>query len=436
MVALLAMAALAVDLVTLYTARSEAQSAADAVALAGAQAFVTSGFTTGGLGDPTTSTTQQILCTGTGSGLAEKQALAVAAQNLIAGATANVPATSCNFANPLNPQITATVQRTGLPTFFSRIFGALPNSVTVTATAEAFNPSGQAIPVQVQVGSVKPWAVPNCDPTAGNTVPSNPNCGTAGYFLDPANNYAVAHPTSVVGEILDMPEWDPLSSTQPPTSGAGGGNPATVGFLATDIPITPNSASCPSSAAISCNGISGSSPGYDETIACANSIQLSCGQTLNVNPSSGKSGSPPGSQITGQRAALCLTHASTTGPSQGQDVFCGGNGVPPPICPAGSPIEIDGGTNNPNPALQGVDFISRSDSVVTVPVWDPPCSGGACTGDVTIVGFLQLGILRVRAVGSHPLRAVVLNVVGCGSAGSGTAISGGGLSPIPVRLVH
>src|SRR5262249_26522906 len=45
MFSILAMAALAVDVVIIYTARSEAQKAADAAALAGAKMFVTAGIT-------------------------------------------------------------------------------------------------------------------------------------------------------------------------------------------------------------------------------------------------------------------------------------------------------------------------------------------------------------------------------------------------------
>ena len=45
LVSLLAMAALAIDVVTLYVARGEMQRAADAAALAGAKAFVDSGVT-------------------------------------------------------------------------------------------------------------------------------------------------------------------------------------------------------------------------------------------------------------------------------------------------------------------------------------------------------------------------------------------------------
>ena len=52
MVSLLAMAALAIDITTLYVARSEAQNAADAAALAGAKMFVTSGITSCRRGAP------------------------------------------------------------------------------------------------------------------------------------------------------------------------------------------------------------------------------------------------------------------------------------------------------------------------------------------------------------------------------------------------
>ncbi len=46
------MAALAIDIVTLYAARSEIQRAADAAALAGAKAIADSGITTLLLADP------------------------------------------------------------------------------------------------------------------------------------------------------------------------------------------------------------------------------------------------------------------------------------------------------------------------------------------------------------------------------------------------
>jgi len=58
LVSLLAMAALAIDIVTLYAARSEMQRAADAAALAGAKAIADSGITTLLLADPNFATVQ------------------------------------------------------------------------------------------------------------------------------------------------------------------------------------------------------------------------------------------------------------------------------------------------------------------------------------------------------------------------------------------
>src|ERR1700736_6315370 len=63
LVSLLAMAALAIDVTTLYVARGEMQRAADAAARAGAKAFVVSGFTT----DPTNATRQALAQTMTTS---------------------------------------------------------------------------------------------------------------------------------------------------------------------------------------------------------------------------------------------------------------------------------------------------------------------------------------------------------------------------------
>jgi uncharacterized membrane protein len=59
-VSLLAMAALAIDVVTLYVARTEAQRAADAAALAGAKAMADSGITTLPSGDPSCNDAQNL----------------------------------------------------------------------------------------------------------------------------------------------------------------------------------------------------------------------------------------------------------------------------------------------------------------------------------------------------------------------------------------
>lgn len=415
---LLGMGALAIDIATLYTASNETRRTAEAAALAGAEAFVSSGMTAGWL-------PQSTVCSGSvGSpGLAEQRALQVVANNSVAGGAATLQATTCNFANAANPQFTVTVQRTSLPTFFGRIWGSFPGSVTATAKAEAYNPSGTSGP-PIQVGSVKPWAVPNCDPT--NAGPVNAACGSGSYFVNPSS--AIANSGSITGHVVDLTEVQngPVGGGSWTTAGS----PPILKFLAVGIPITASTASCPASGSLSCTAsLQPAAPGFPETIACANSTPLSCGQTLNVNPSSGTA--TPSGHISSEQAALCLIHASNRGRNMGQDQFC--NNGSNPNCAPNSPISIDGGSNNPDPALQGANSISRSDSVVTVPIFNP-CGTSCTTASVTIVGFLQLGVTRVRNTG--PLRTIVMNVVGCSATSGTNPVSGGGVSPIPVRLVQ
>ena len=109
MFAILAMAALSVDLVMMYSARAEAQKAADAAALAGAKMFVTSGITSGsGLTN---------ICTGAATDAANQMAIAVAGANQVGGTAATVSNVACDLTTANNPQITVTVSRTNLPTF-------------------------------------------------------------------------------------------------------------------------------------------------------------------------------------------------------------------------------------------------------------------------------------------------------------------------------
>jgi hypothetical protein len=132
----------------------------------------------------------------------------------------------------------------------------------------------------------------------------------------------------------------------------------------------------------------------------------------------------------------CLIHAGGTGPA-GQDIFM------TPVPPA--PVTITGGLNNPNVSLRSVNSIHRSDSVVTVPVFDchsvVTCDGTGAA-PLPIVGFLQLGIVDINTVTNacSPtlpcIDAVILNAAGLDPASTGTPITGAGTSPVPVRLIH
>jgi hypothetical protein len=423
MLALLAMAALAVDVTTLYIARSEAEKAAAAGALAGARTFVTSGFTSGGLGPPNSASAQSLVCNNS-TGFADLQAKTAATQNLIAGKAPASVITACSFPTPQNPRISVTVQGSDLPTFFSRIWGAFDGQVTAASSAEAYNPSGQTVPIQV--ASVKPWLVANCD--YGNHAPGllNPKCPlsipgglNADYFVDPANDYAVANNGSFIGQHLRLQQVLPTLVPGLPM-------PSLLdSYFALDIPIDVASASCPALSGVSCGGLNPASPGYPETIACANATPISCGDQVKIAAGGGILLSSSAVD-----APKCLIHSSGDGLNKGQDIFT------PPVF--GDPILIEGGSNNPDVSLQGKPSISRSDSVVTVPLWD---GNGLLLGPgatVRVVGFLQLGIEEVRPglFGlTSEIDGLILNASGCGTA-SGTPVSGAKISPIPVRLVQ
>ena len=173
MFSIIAIAALSIDIGTLYEASAEAQRSADAAALAAARVLSLSGIT----GDPANSSGEWA----TACAAAATVAQAVASQDTVGGAVpANVNVTfiagdgqsDCGYGGGagaasfgVNPTVTVHVQQTNLPTYFARIWGRTGNSASATATAEVFNPSetaalyGTTTPVQPRC--VKPLVVPN-----------------------------------------------------------------------------------------------------------------------------------------------------------------------------------------------------------------------------------------------------------------------------------
>ena len=156
LVALLGMAALSIDVVTLYVARGEAQRAADAAALAGASIFATSSFTT----VPGSFTASEI-CASAGPG--SSSAVNVVAERPPLKKCSNQPAAvsniACDLTQDRNPRVTVTVTRQLTDILLPH--GSRANtSVSATATAEAYNASGEN--VAVEMTGVKPWLLPNC----------------------------------------------------------------------------------------------------------------------------------------------------------------------------------------------------------------------------------------------------------------------------------
>ena len=410
MFALLSMAILALDVVNVYMSSTQAQKAADAAALAGAEALASSGTTSNPSRFPLNS-----VCNGS-NGDADSRAQAVAAQNMIAGLPPTTVTTACpSTAPPSNPQIQVAVTRTGIPTFLAQMWGHTSSTVSATALAEAYNPQPNNPPIAIH--GVKPWLIADCNPTPTTLCTGGPLLANAASFI--------GQPIT-----LTLMPWDgPPSSSLPNAQ-----------FYALDGPAP---VSCPPTSAVSCSQIGTGNPNlnYHDNIACENGFNFSNGQfvgpgqVFHVDTRFATGTGNPQVQLETTAGTDCLIHASNAGTGQGQDIFT------PPVPPA--PVTITGGSNNPNASLRSVNGIHRSDSVVTVPVFDCPTTAGICPGaaQLQIAGFLQLGIQDINSPCSTPnlpcvIDAVLLNVAVIDPASTGTPITGAGTSPVPVRLIH
>ena len=413
---LLGVGALALDLGMLYVTRSEAQRAADSAALAGAKKFIEAGYLSG-LGSQATA-----------ENLAREEAKAVGGQNVVGGQLAQVLNEDVTFpASPTgNPWITVIVQRTAargnaVPTFLAKAMGIFQADVSATATAEAYTSSGGNLPVGTSC--VKPWLLPNCDPS--HTTPGNPNCPGSAYFVDPSTGQ-VANPGpfssgGVIGEQLLLKPGSP------------GAAPAPSQFYPVQIPPGEEPAICPPCA----QNTGSTGPGaalYEKNISCCNTNVLYCGQNINLDRQTGNMVGPT------RQGVQCLIHQQTNS-CAGSASGCGQDFLENTTT---FPLPIIGGTNNPNPLLVG-QRISSSDNIVTIPLYDGhnPCPGGAATcGTATIVGFLQVFVEKAGPP-QATVTGYVMNVAGCGGgSGGGTGGSGsGGLtgpggSLFPIRLIR
>ncbi|HWZ83397.1 MAG TPA: pilus assembly protein TadG-related protein [Terriglobales bacterium] len=398
-----AMAVLAIDVVTSYTARSEAQLAANAAALAGARTLANSGMT---------SLPADALLTSAARTLAIQTAKQIAANNQVAGRVFN-PASEVVVTFPnqgsatfgSNPHVEVQVSRNDLPAFFSRIFGRTQNAVSATATAEAYNPSGlvgaansgQAI---APLG-VKPWLLPNLDPTTGSTI------------FNPANG-AITNPalvgTTVTGPGLFDARCNPCTSPFPaPTQWTYyPGDPA-------DFP--------PPTQLPSCN-VALNTP-YKQSIAGVVTTPIACNQQVNID-----TGAYPTRQLDTAQAVNCMSHTLA---DKGDRVLDN-----PGLNP-GLPFRFVGGDDNPVAAAVAQDILV-SDSLVTVPVFDSPNPVVPFNNPVTIIGFVQVFLnpdgVKAPLVGPpFQIKTTIVNLAGCGAAAGGQPIIGNGASAIPVRLI-
>ncbi len=400
-----AMMALSIDVVTFYTARSEAQLASDSAALAAARVLANSGMTS----DAT--------LTAGAEALATTVSIQVALQNQVGGRklTLSDVGPPVFGGNPTNPTVTIHVQRSDLPTFFARIWGSTQVTVAASATAEAYNPSGaRALGKTNPVAPtcVKPWLLPNRDPSNGGAA-----------IFDPVSG-AITAGSNLLGWSSSTPATG-VRMRERCTGGNCAGPPAPPetwryypGDDATTFPHPTNSLP-------TCSLIPTLSD-YQKSIVGCIQTPISCNSSANIDISNYSTRNTETA-----KAVNCLTHAAT---GNGDTVTT--NTTPPPA----APFEFVAGADNPIAGLAGSD-VMVSDSLVTVPVFDvgsfaPPSNA------VTIVGFVQLFLnpdglatpIPPAPNGGH-VNTTVINIAGCGTGATGTPILGNGASPVAVRLI-
>jgi Flp pilus assembly protein TadG len=393
LVTLLAMAALAVDVVTLYVARSEMQRAADAAALAAAKAFVDSGVTS----DPTNATRQTLAQT-----MATTVINSILPQNKVSGATPLLVAGSpaFDFTKLGNPQVTVTLQRTDLPTFFSRIWSSNLATVTASAVAEAYNPSNSPAGYSpIAPKCVKPLLVANQDPKSG-AAPSK--------LVDPTSGAPVA--ANVIGERVFITPC-PAGACAPIAGQFLQFRPALVAPGAANL--CPGACTPPAS-------------DYETSIDCCDSAnppatQYVCGNPVAITPVNAALLNPQLSNDTNNGLQCVTNHPAedTLDPTTLPDMPDFTLGTEPPKIIAGSG------------PLSG-NAVTTSRSITTFPIVE-----NADVNPVRVIGFLEVFVDPVTPAIPTNTQAHILNVIGCGnSPGAGPAVLGGGYSPIPVRLIH
>lgn len=407
-----AMAALSIDVVTLYTARSEAQLAADSAALAGARVLANSGMTSASTS----------LVGINAQPIAVSVATQVAASNLVGGrnlrSTGGCTATgeicviidTTKFDFISNPQVTVQVQRTDLPTFFARIWGRTAIAVRATATAEAYNPSSALLTAAtpgppVAPTCVKPWLLPNIDPTTGTNIfdPTSGNISSTTMLLNglPVGPALLAACGNASTNCLPPPPTPLVAWSYFP------GSPA-------DFP-TPNATS------VVCPGCSGFNA-FQLSIAGCVQPPISCNAIVNVDQ-----GADANRDLETESAVNAMTHSIA---NHGDSVDT--------LSPPSPPFQFLAGSDNPvvqSGALNANTPVMVSDSLVTVPVFDTTTFSGTFPA-VQLIGFVQL-FLNPTGSASAPgaVQTQVINLVGCGSAAPGQAILGNGSSPVAVRLI-
>lgn len=415
LVSLLAMAALAIDVVTLYAARSETQRAADAAALVGAKAVADSGFTTLPTSDSNYAAAQtlaQTMATNAVNAMLNANPVINQVSGTQPALVGSPTITFPSSANPpnSNPQIKVTLQVTTLPTFFARIWGNRTATVTASSTAEAYNPANVQSFTPIAPQGVKPWFIANNDPSTTALTP----------FITPSTG---AIEPGVIGETFNLTadcNAHPRNSCNLTDSIPTAHNATNqIDYVPAVVTSNPNDI-CP--AVASCTE-DPRYPDYQYSVQCYHLKTYPCGGSVNnttwdntVNPGGGFGPSALGTE--------CLIHAAS-----GQDLLQNPGWPSAPFA-----FKAQSGPQN-------TYVVTTSSSVVTIPIIDPTTFQVDAPLGVTVIGFMQAFINQVQNGGpgttDGDINVTVLNVAGCSSTPNGfSPVVGQGSSPVPVRLIN
>jgi hypothetical protein len=280
---------------------------------------------------------------------------------------------------------------------------------------------------------VKPWMIPNADPRHARA----PFVSLAGAIQNPG-----IYPGGIIGEEITLLNGcdNGLPTCLPPHYPAPYVGPSLLtdphygdGLQYLPAQLAASTGSCPS-----CAGGSA----YEQSSACCdtgNSAQYACGPTkpgvfmdLTTNIVSNTISS-----------VECLIGASGPGFGEGQDEIGLGAGAQPPADTFGDFLASNG--NDPieirvDSGPHAGQLVTTSPSIVTLPIYDnsgPILRVGNLLGPVKIIGFMQAFVEQTNSPDAD-IVIYVLNISGCGTnVNTGlTPVSGGGVSPVPVRLIQ
>jgi len=267
---------------------------------------------------------------------------------------------------------------------------------------------------------VKPWLLPNLDPTGSGTSIFSSN----GAIFNP-NLLGKSWPggSNPNGLFARCPDCSPgVVGAILPAPLPGEYYPGAVA----DFPILANQA------------VPACSNGFNQyQLAVAACVQqpISCGTTPNIDVDTNPyaANNPGGRDADTVQAAECLTHYNGGLDADSIDSLA----TPSP------PFQFLAGNQNPD-VLAGVmaagTVVMASDSLVTIPVISNP--PGTPSNPVTVIGFLQVFLNSQSAplpapppAGLNQIPATIINMAGCGTSTTGQPILGNGASPVAVRLI-